>query len=287
MNCRLTASTAAFILAVGLTFCLTTQAQAQTCYYNCPTNETCKRVVGTADTWQCRARCYTDASCRCWTIKCWTFVPNTSRTEGCPGEDSSTLFCQTPRCDDPTLADCDDVSEHNTGTPVIIDVEGNGIRLTSAAAGVPFDLDADGIAETLAWTETGGDDAWLALDRNGNGTIDGGTELFGDATPQPAGGQRHGYRALAVFDDDGNAQIDAADAVWPLLRLWRDADHDGVSQPWELSALDTAGIRSLSLSVKTESRRDRYGNLFRYRAEVGAAKPGTVGHFSYDVILAH
>jgi hypothetical protein len=187
----------------------------------------------------------------------------------------------TQRCLDPTLADCDDVSDHNTGTPIVIDAGRNGIRLTAAADGVAFDLNADGEREQLAWTTADSDDVWLALDRNGNGTIDDGAELFGDATPQPAGGARNGYRALAVLDDDRNDEINAADPVWSLLRLWRDANHDGVSQVWELSALDTAGIRSLSLSVTTDNRRDRYGNRFRYRAPVD----GDAGHFSYDVIL--
>ena len=282
-------SFAAVLLAI--TFFATGEAAAQTSCgleYACPSHESCEQV--TERVMRCRRRCYTDIYCTCWRVLCDEYVVTATQVTwlgACAGS-GGTLFCDRPQsqCDDPTLADCDDESEDNTGTPVVFDVEGNGFRLTSAAEGVTFDLDADGTAEALAWTEAGGDDAWLAFDRNGNGAIDDGTELFGDATPQPAGGPRNGYRALAVFDDDGNAQVDAADPAWSLLRLWRDADHDGVSQAWELSTLDSAGIAALGLEVKSEQRRDRYGNVFRYRAAVRTTSPGTAARWSYDVFLA-
>ncbi|HVE72497.1 MAG TPA: hypothetical protein VNI54_14125 [Thermoanaerobaculia bacterium] len=224
---------------LGLLFCLAGEAHAQFCASGsgCLPREDCKKV-GEA-TYECSYRCYTDASCRCWYVKCYTIEYRNDGgrmvTDRClfvnPG-----LFCAPQRCLDPTNADCDDVSEDNSGTPIVIDAGRNGIRLTAAADGVAFDLNADGEREHLAWTTADSDDVWLALDRNGNGTIDNGAELFGDATPQPAGGARHGYRALAVLDDDRNEEINAADPVWSLLRLWRDANHDGVSQAWELSA---------------------------------------------------
>jgi hypothetical protein len=67
--------------------------------------------------------------------------------------------------------------------PLIVDANHDGFKLTNASEGVLFDLDADGSPERLPWTEPDSDDAFLALDRNGNGRIDDGSELFGNHTP--------------------------------------------------------------------------------------------------------
>jgi hypothetical protein len=176
-------------------------------------------------------------------------------------------------------------------SPIIIDVTGDGFFLTDADHGVAFDIANDGIPIHMAWTANA-NNAFLALDRNGSGTITNGAELFGNFTSQPVSAHPNGFAALAVYDDpmnggNGDGVIDPRDAIFSKLRLWVDANHDGISQPSELHTLPELGIYSISLDYSLSERTDQYGNLFRYRARVnqGLNGPTDVGKTAYDVFL--
>lgn len=174
-------------------------------------------------------------------------------------------------------------------SPVIIDVAGNGFNLTDAQGGVDFDITASDNLMRVAWSSANSDDAWLVLDRNGNGLIDDGAELFGTVTPQPlADVAPNGFLALAVYDKPENGgnndgRIDSSDNIFTSLQLWQDANHNGVSESSELHSLLSKFIQAIDLDYKESKKTDQYGNSFRYRAKIYNSRGTKVGRWAWDV----
>jgi hypothetical protein len=161
------------------------------------------------------------------------------------------------------------------GSPIIIDTSGKGYHLTSVEDGVLFDLDGDGQSERVSWTRRDAENAFLAFDRNGNGTIDDGTELFGSYTPAyPTGDLRitapNGFEALRFAEGPsygattvGDGIIDGRDPIFQHLRLWTDRNHNGLSEAEELQRLSDVGLVAIRTDYRQSKRTDRFGNEFR------------------------
>lgn len=187
------------------------------------------------------------------------------------------------------------VRSGDPNTPILIDLEGGGLRFSNIA--VPFDLRGDGQVHSVSWPEPFSGAAFLAYDRNADGTIDNGSELFGNSTPLgwAADGPTaaNGFEALASFDapengGNGDGVIDQEDMVFDHLVLWSDSDCNGTSDAGELRTATDAGLKWISLSDRESHRTDATGTLYAYRAKVGIERNhdgNVVQRFAYDIIF--
>jgi hypothetical protein len=179
-------------------------------------------------------------------------------------------------CVDPEFEDDNTRAGNGCDSPIVLDLAGDGYRLTSVRRGVTFDLDGDGTPERVAWTRADSDDAFLALDRNGNGLIDNGSELFGNHTPAYADRAdptaADGFMALRFTEGPSyggpgqpDDRIDARDAIFRRLLVWTDRNHNGFSEPDELQPLARTQVAAIGTDARESRRRDRHGNQFRLR----------------------
>jgi hypothetical protein len=131
-------------------------------------------------------------------------------------------------------------------SPLVLDLDGDGVEITSISTSTAyFDLNQNGFAERTAWISP--DDAFLALDRNGNGAIDDLSELFG-------GAEVDGFTTLSAHDSNHDGFIDAGDAVFGNLLVWRDLDGDGLTDAGELNGLSQTGVSRIALGAEFVDR---------------------------------
>ncbi|EAB8796467.1 calcium-binding protein, partial [Salmonella enterica subsp. enterica] len=168
----------------------------------------------------------------------------------------------------------------NTSSPIIIDLDRDGIETLSPGEGVFFDHDNNDFSENTGWV--GKDDGLLVLDRDGNGMIDNGGELFGNNTVLTNGKPAtNGYQALMELDDNHDGQLDSNDAVWQQLRVWKDSNSNGRVDAEELLTLEQAGVASVSTGYQNSAFVDSHGNAHKQTGNI-TYTDGTTG-ISADV----
>ncbi|MDD4855916.1 MAG: hypothetical protein PHQ22_10165 [Sulfuricurvum sp.] len=151
--------------------------------------------------------------------------------------------------------------EEDFCSPLVLDINNNGNSSTRLNdSNVYFDMDGEevngkarettlgcGFKERTAWVEQG--DGLLVLDRNGNGTIDNGTELFGNFTPLSSGNSASdGFEALLQYDENHDGKIDRNDAAYQNLKVWMDDNANGITDSGELKTLQEAKVASVKLN---------------------------------------
>jgi Ca2+-binding RTX toxin-like protein len=166
--------------------------------------------------------------------------------------------------------------------PLVIDLNGDGIQTSSKDSGVFYDLDSNGLAEQTGWVD--GNDGILAIDKNSDGIIEGGDEIFGDHTILSDGSTApDGFTALASFDSNHDGKVDATDANFSSLLVWQDANQDGASSTSELKTLTQAGIQSISLQKASVGTTDANGNVLAATGTVTMTDSSTVAINEYNL----
>lgn len=173
--------------------------------------------------------------------------------------------------------------------PLIVDLANEGFHLTGWQDDVDFPFTPGGMAR-IGWTDPAYQNGLLVLDRNGNGRIDDGAELFGNVTPQPPSREPNGFAALAVYDKEKNGGnendfIDPGDEVFSRLMIWIDKNRDGVSQPEERKPVSEYGAFRIGLSYHRSPFVDDHGNEFRYRGSMWLRRDKKPVAGIYDVFL--
>ncbi|MGH8624470.1 MAG: calcium-binding protein [Gammaproteobacteria bacterium] len=175
-------------------------------------------------------------------------------------------------------------------SPIVLDLDGDGIETKDLQNGVFFDHDANGFAQQSGWVRP--DDGLLAWDRNNDGQINDGRELFGSGTLLRNGSNAaNGFAALDDLDNNRDGKIDAHDAAWASLRVWKDTNGDAHTDAGELLSLADAGIQSVGTSYKNSTAIDAQGNEHRqvgsYTRTDGSTATATDVWFDENAAISH
>ena len=150
----------------------------------------------------------------------------------------------------------------HVASPIILDLDKDGVETTAVGNWTYFDHDGNGFAENTGWVSP--DDGLLVMDRDGNGTIDTGKELFGSETLLNNGQKAaNGFQALEELDANNDGKVDASDTQFSQLRVWKDIDGDGYSATDELFTLSEVGIRAIDISYTNSTTIDANANEHR------------------------
>ena len=147
-------------------------------------------------------------------------------------------------------------------SPLVVDLDGDGVETVTAEGGVYFDHDANGFKENSGWV--GQDDGILVRDINGNGIIDNGTELFGNNSVLSSGEKAvNGFEALKDLDDNNDGIFDRNDKAWNEVKIWQDKNFNGLSDDGELLTPEQAGIAGINLDYDNQENVDENGNAHK------------------------
>ncbi|MDJ0575346.1 MAG: Ig-like domain-containing protein, partial [Xenococcaceae cyanobacterium MO_234.B1] len=152
-----------------------------------------------------------------------------------------------------------DKTDYGFVSPIVIDLNGDGVKTISIDQGVMFDMDNDGVAENTGWLSR--QDGFLAIDKNGNRKIDNQNELFGGE------GTRGAFEKLASYDSNKDGVVNALDDNFGQILVWQDANENGLTDTYkdpdlnELKSLSAAGVSELSLDYQSDFSLDDQGNI--------------------------
>ena len=148
------------------------------------------------------------------------------------------------------------------GSPLILDLNNDGVKTIGIEDGVYFDHGGDRFAEKSGWVDP--NDALLVVDKNKNGIIDDGSELFGNNSILSNDSKAaNGFVALAEFDSNRDGVVNQKDGRWSELKLWQDRNGDGKIDDGELLTLEEAGVSGLNVRYVNQSHKDENGNDHR------------------------